>query len=404
MVGQVLPTSVGGDASRIFETSRRHPGRGGLAAGTVLLERALGGAATLTLAAVGFVLAIGQYNLGAYLWIEGLFVVLTVILAFAMFSRTRAPAARAGRCRTCASSASRSRCARSTRRSTATATTPWLLVGDVRAHDRRPGLPRARDLARRQGRRRRPLAAAVLRDGADALPRDPDPVHDQRPRGARVVLRQLPRRARRERRRRPSPRASSSSSSRCSSRCRARRSWPGRACAESRARASRMADVAAVVVTYNAMPWLERCLESLAGVECVVVDHGSSDGSVEAARAAGATRRRAGEPRPRGRLEPRPARDREPLRPDPQRRRLARRRRARAARRLRGRAPARGGRGAAAPEPGRDAAALGARLPDALAARHRVPLPAQARAALPGAERVLRGRLRPRERDARRSS
>ncbi len=87
MVGQVLPTSVGGDASRIFETSRRNPGRGGLAAGTVLLERALGGAATLVLAAVGFVLAIGQYDLGAYLWIEGLFVVLTVVLAFAMFSR-----------------------------------------------------------------------------------------------------------------------------------------------------------------------------------------------------------------------------------------------------------------------------------------------------------------------------
>ena len=87
MVGQVLPTSVGGDASRIFESSRRNPGRGGLAAGTVLLERALGGAATLTLAAVGFALAVGQYDLGAYLWIEGLFVVLTVILAFAMFSR-----------------------------------------------------------------------------------------------------------------------------------------------------------------------------------------------------------------------------------------------------------------------------------------------------------------------------
>ncbi len=49
-----------------------------------------------------------------------------------------------------------------------------------------------------------------------------------------------------------------------------------------------MADVAAVVVTYNAMPWLERCLESVAGIERVVVDHGSSDGSVEAARAAGA--------------------------------------------------------------------------------------------------------------------
>jgi len=49
-----------------------------------------------------------------------------------------------------------------------------------------------------------------------------------------------------------------------------------------------MADVSAVVVTYNAMPWLESCLRSLAGVECVVVDHGSGDGSVEAARAAGA--------------------------------------------------------------------------------------------------------------------
>ncbi len=49
-----------------------------------------------------------------------------------------------------------------------------------------------------------------------------------------------------------------------------------------------MADVVAVVVTYNGMPWLEHCLESLAGIECVVVDHGSSDGSVAAARAAGA--------------------------------------------------------------------------------------------------------------------
>ena len=50
-----------------------------------------------------------------------------------------------------------------------------------------------------------------------------------------------------------------------------------------------MAEVAVVVVTYNAMPWLTRCLESVAGVECVVVDHGSTDGSVERARAAGVT-------------------------------------------------------------------------------------------------------------------
>src|SRR5919199_857804 len=78
--GQVLPTSVGGDAARIYETSRRHPGRGGPIAGSVLLERALGGAATLLLAAAGFALAIGRYDVGAYLWLELAFVVATLVL------------------------------------------------------------------------------------------------------------------------------------------------------------------------------------------------------------------------------------------------------------------------------------------------------------------------------------
>ena len=86
--GQVLPTAVGGDAARIFETSRRHPGKGGPVAGSVLLERALGGAATLALAAVGFALALGEYDVGAYLWIELAFVVATVVLAVAVFSKT----------------------------------------------------------------------------------------------------------------------------------------------------------------------------------------------------------------------------------------------------------------------------------------------------------------------------
>ena len=94
-VGQVLPTSVGGDASRIYETSRRHPGFGGPVAGTVLLERALGGAGTLALAAIGFALALGRYNVGAYLWVEGAFVVATIALAVGLFSRrARGPLAR----------------------------------------------------------------------------------------------------------------------------------------------------------------------------------------------------------------------------------------------------------------------------------------------------------------------
>ena len=83
---QVLPTSLGGDASRIYETARRHPGLRGVAAGTVLLERALGGAATLVLAAAGFALAVGRYAVGGYLWLELAFVVLSAAGAFALFS------------------------------------------------------------------------------------------------------------------------------------------------------------------------------------------------------------------------------------------------------------------------------------------------------------------------------
>jgi uncharacterized protein (TIRG00374 family) len=86
-VGQVLPTAVGGDASRIYETTKRHPGFGSPIAGSVLLERAIGGAVTLLLAAIGIVLAWGHYDIGAYLWIEALFVVLTVIAGVAIFSR-----------------------------------------------------------------------------------------------------------------------------------------------------------------------------------------------------------------------------------------------------------------------------------------------------------------------------
>jgi N-acetylglucosaminyl-diphospho-decaprenol L-rhamnosyltransferase len=47
-----------------------------------------------------------------------------------------------------------------------------------------------------------------------------------------------------------------------------------------------MADVSAVVVTYNAAPWIERSLESLrgTGAEVIVVDNGSTDGTLEVVR------------------------------------------------------------------------------------------------------------------------
>jgi uncharacterized protein (TIRG00374 family) len=89
--GQVLPTAIGGDAWRVVETARRHPGRTGDITAIVLLERGLGGAATLALGAVGFLLAIGRYDVGAYLWIEGAFVVATIAFGFLFFARSARP-------------------------------------------------------------------------------------------------------------------------------------------------------------------------------------------------------------------------------------------------------------------------------------------------------------------------
>ena len=143
------------------------------------------------------------------------------------------------------------------------------------------------------------------------------------------------------------------------------------------------ADVSVVVVTWNALPWLEQCLESVRGHETIVVDHGSTDGTLELVRERfpevrvieqanvgmgggnNAGMRVAG-----GRywffllnsdawvlgdgLD--------------------------AAGRVRRRASGRGGRRAEAAQPRRHAAALGARRADALAARDRVPRHPQARA------------------------
>ncbi|HYI74893.1 MAG TPA: lysylphosphatidylglycerol synthase transmembrane domain-containing protein [Gaiellaceae bacterium] len=89
--GQILPTALGGDAVRVVETTRRHPGRATVVTGTVLLERGLGGAVTVLLGAVGFLLSIGKYDVSAYLWIEGVFVFGTMVLGFLFFARSARP-------------------------------------------------------------------------------------------------------------------------------------------------------------------------------------------------------------------------------------------------------------------------------------------------------------------------
>jgi hypothetical protein len=88
---QILPTAIGGDAVRILEVSRRHHGRVADNTAIVLLERGLGGAATVLLGAIGFLLAIGRYDIGAYLWLEGAFVVGTLLMVVVFFSRSARP-------------------------------------------------------------------------------------------------------------------------------------------------------------------------------------------------------------------------------------------------------------------------------------------------------------------------
>ena len=89
--GQILPTSLGGDAVRVVETARRNPGRTAVVTGTVVLERGLGGAATVLLGAIGFVLSVGRYDVGGYLWLEGAFVFGTMLLAFLFLARSARP-------------------------------------------------------------------------------------------------------------------------------------------------------------------------------------------------------------------------------------------------------------------------------------------------------------------------
>lgn len=86
--GQVLPTAVGGDAVRIIEHSRRRPDAKATAAGAVVMERVIGSAGTLILAAIGLAVAAGRYE-GARLLVvlEVVFVAAMILLGLMLFSR-----------------------------------------------------------------------------------------------------------------------------------------------------------------------------------------------------------------------------------------------------------------------------------------------------------------------------
>lgn len=88
VAGQVLPTSLGGDAVRIVEHARRRPGARGEAAGAVLMERVLGAAGTLILVAVGLAIAAGRYSgIAIFVWIEGISILVIGLGMVVLFSR-----------------------------------------------------------------------------------------------------------------------------------------------------------------------------------------------------------------------------------------------------------------------------------------------------------------------------
>jgi glycosyltransferase 2 family protein len=87
-VGQVLPTTIGGDAVRILDHARRRPNVKGEVAAAVLMDRVVGAAGTLVMVALGLAVAVGRYgDIGLYVWVEvGSLAVLAVAVTL-LFSR-----------------------------------------------------------------------------------------------------------------------------------------------------------------------------------------------------------------------------------------------------------------------------------------------------------------------------
>ena len=89
--GQLLPTSLGGDAVRIVETARRHAGAHPRSPGRSSWSEGSAAPRPLLLGAVAFLLSIGRYDVSAYLWLEGSSCSGRSSLAFLFFARSARP-------------------------------------------------------------------------------------------------------------------------------------------------------------------------------------------------------------------------------------------------------------------------------------------------------------------------
>ena len=86
--GQVLPTSVGGDAVRIVDHARRRPHARGEVAAAVVMERVVGAVATLVMVALGLAVAVGRYgDVRLFVWAEIVSVAVVALTAAVLFSR-----------------------------------------------------------------------------------------------------------------------------------------------------------------------------------------------------------------------------------------------------------------------------------------------------------------------------
>ena len=86
----VLPTAVGGDAVRIIEHARRRPQARAEAGAAVIIERALGGAATLLLAAAAIPFVAGRFDAAWLVALIGALLVAATVLFFALLFSARA--------------------------------------------------------------------------------------------------------------------------------------------------------------------------------------------------------------------------------------------------------------------------------------------------------------------------